>query len=55
MSPRKKVDDTDYFSVHLILFAFGDGDPSSSRKVKVRFQISLVDPDGKSGKQAGVF
>jgi speckle-type POZ protein len=53
MSPRKKVDETEYFSVHLILYSFGDGDMSGSRKVKVRFQISLVDPDGKSNKQAG--
>lgn len=53
MSPKKKAEDIDYFAVHLILNAFGDGDNTGARKLKVRFQISLLDPDMRPGKQAG--
>jgi len=53
MSPKKKADELEYFAVHLILTGFGDGDNSNTRKLKVRFQISLLDVDGRPGKQAG--
>jgi len=53
MNPRKKSDELDFFSVHLILTGFGEGENSSNRKIKVRFQISLLDSDGRPGKQAG--
>lgn len=53
MCPKKKSDDLEYFSVHLILTQFGDGDASQNRKIKVRFQISILDADGRPGKQAG--
>jgi len=57
MNPKKKVDDTEFFAVHLILNGFGDGEPgtSSNRKLKVRFQISLLCPEGRPLKQAGEF
>jgi len=53
MCPKKKSEELEYFSVHLILTAFGDGDTSQNRKIKVRFQISILDADGRPGKQAG--
>lgn len=53
MCPKKKSDEQEYFSVHLILTGFGDGDSSQNRKIKVRFQISILDADGRPGKQAG--
>jgi len=53
MSPKKKFEDQEYFAVHLILTSFGDSDNSSTRKLKVRFQISILDSDGRPGKQAG--
>jgi hypothetical protein len=52
MNPRKKMEDLEYFAVHLILTGFGDAD-CTSRRLKVRFQISLLDIDGRPGKQAG--
>lgn len=53
MCPKKKIEEVEYFAVHLILNGFGDGDSVSGRKLKVRFQISLLDPDGRPLKQAG--
>jgi hypothetical protein len=53
MSPKKKSEEQEFFAVHLILQGFGDGDNSNTRKLKVRFQISLLDTDGRPGKQAG--
>jgi len=53
MCPKKKSEEQEYFSVHLILTGFGDSDTSPSRKIKVRFQISILDADGRPGKQAG--
>jgi len=53
MNPRKKLEEVEYFAVHLILNGFGDGDNQNTRKLKVRFQISLLDPDGRPLKQAG--
>lgn len=53
MCPKKKSEEQEYFSVHLILTGFGDGDASQNRKIKVRFQISILDADGRPGKQAG--
>lgn len=53
MNPKKKFEETEYFAVHLILNGFGDGDNSNTRKLKVRFQISLLDSDERPGKQAG--
>ena len=53
MNPKKKVDDTEFFAVHLILNGFGDSEQSTNRKLKVRFQISLLCPEGRPLKQAG--
>jgi len=53
MNPKKKVDDLEYFGVYLILNGFGDHKPEKNRRLKVRFQISLLCPEGRPLKQAG--
>jgi hypothetical protein len=56
MNPKKKMDDQEFFAVHLILNGFGDSETpggGNTRRLKVRFQISLLDSEGRPGKQAG--
>jgi hypothetical protein len=53
MSPKKKFEDQEYLAVHLILTGFGDSDNSNTRKLKVRFQIAILDTEWRPGKQAG--
>ncbi|CAG7726643.1 unnamed protein product [Allacma fusca] len=57
--PRHKVGDKEYLSVFLILVSDGDAGkevPSQKNRklgIKTRFQISLIDADGRIFKQAG--
>jgi len=56
MCPKKKSEEKDYLTIHLILTELGKtlaGDDSSTTTIKTRFQISILDADGKPGKQAG--
>ncbi|CAL8114558.1 unnamed protein product [Orchesella dallaii] len=44
--PKKNLEGTEYFGLHLTLAGFGDGGDFPSRKIQARFQFSLLDSEG---------
>lgn len=53
--PQKEYQQLDYFSAYLILVEFGEGDNCSRRKIKVKFQITLLNASERPAKQHGMF
>ncbi|CAL8114563.1 unnamed protein product [Orchesella dallaii] len=46
VNPKKNLQGTEYFGLHLTLTGFGDGVDFPSRKIQARFQFSLLDSEG---------
>lgn len=49
---KKKIEELDYLAIYLLLSEYEDLG-ATKKRIKARFQFSILNPDGIPGKQAG--